>query len=50
MSTDILNDALLPFLLAIPPKEAANLAMSMAEALDHELEKISPDMQKAMRH
>ncbi len=45
---DVLNDTTLPFLLAIPPREAANMAVSTAEALDRELEKISPDMQKAI--
>jgi len=45
---DIVNDTLIPFLLAIPPREAANMAISTAEKLDHELEKISTDMQTAI--
>ena len=34
---DITNDSLLPLWLAIPPRKAANLAISSAEAIDHEL-------------
>jgi len=44
MDGDIINDALLPLCLAIPPRKAANLAVSTAETLDHELEKLSPEM------
>ena len=40
-----INDTTLPFLLAIPPRKAANLAVSTAEAVDRELESISPDLQ-----
>jgi hypothetical protein len=39
---DITNDALLPFSRAIPPRIAANLAVSAAEAIDLELE-MAPD-------
>jgi hypothetical protein len=46
---DIINNALLPFLLAIPPRKAANLAIITAEALDHELEELSPDMITAIK-
>jgi hypothetical protein len=46
---DIINNALLPFLLAIPPRKAANLAVLTAEALDHELEELSPDMITAIK-
>jgi hypothetical protein len=45
----IINNALLPFLLAIPPRKAANLAIITAEALDHELEELSPDMITAIK-
>jgi hypothetical protein len=41
---DIVNDALVPLLLAIPPRKAANLSVLMAEALDRELEEASPDL------
>jgi hypothetical protein len=40
----IINNALLPFLLAIPPRKAANLSVLTAEALDHELEEASPEL------
>jgi len=40
---DIINDALIPLLLAIPPRKAANLSILTAEALDHELEELSPE-------
>lgn len=38
------NDALLPFLLAIPPRRAANMAVVSAEAHDLELESTPPEM------
>jgi hypothetical protein len=41
---DIINDALVPFLLAIPPRKAADLSILTAEALDRELEEISPEL------
>jgi hypothetical protein len=41
---DIINDVLLPFLLAIPPRKAANLSILTAEVLDHELEETSPEL------
>ncbi|MGD8345586.1 MAG: DinB family protein [Desulfobacterales bacterium] len=34
---DITNDSLLPLWLAIPPRKAAHLAISSAEAIDQEL-------------
>jgi hypothetical protein len=40
---DITNDSLLSQWLAIPPRDAANLAISSAEAIDHELEKASSE-------
>jgi hypothetical protein len=40
---DITNDALLPTWLALPPRAAANLAVSAAEAIDAELEGVSSD-------
>jgi len=45
---DIVNDLLIPFLLAIPPKKAAELAVSTAQALDKEIEEISPEMRAAI--
>ena len=41
---DIVNDALVPLLLAIPPRKAANLSILTAEVLDRELEEASPDL------
>ncbi len=38
---DVTNDSLLPLLLAIPPRTAAKLAVSAAEAIDRELENAS---------
>lgn len=38
---DITNDALLPHCLLIPPRVAASLAVTAAEAIDLELEKAS---------
>jgi len=45
---DIFNDALLPLLLAIPPRKAADLAIITAEALDKELERLLAEMIKAI--
>lgn len=39
-----LNDIIEPFLRAIPPAEAARLAISSAERLDQQLEGCSPEM------
>ena len=41
---DVTNDALLPLLDAIPPRMAANLAVSAAEGIDLELESASDHM------
>ena len=40
---DVTNDSLLSLWLAIPPRKAANLAISSAEAIDRELEEASSD-------
>ena len=45
---DVVNDALIPFFSAIPPREAAALAALTAEALDQELADASPDLIAAM--
>lgn len=39
---DVINEALLPLWLALPPRAAAELALSSAEAIDRELEE-APD-------
>ncbi|MBW2410204.1 MAG: maleylpyruvate isomerase N-terminal domain-containing protein [Deltaproteobacteria bacterium] len=41
---DVTNDSLLPLLLAIPPGDAADLAVSAAEAIDRELENASSEL------
>ena len=43
LDIDLTNDSLLPLWLAIPPRAAANLAVSAAEEIDRELEEASPD-------
>jgi len=48
VDTDVFNDALVPFLSAIPPRKAAGMSILMAEALDRELEEASPDLIAAM--
>ena len=41
---DVTNDSLLSIWLAIPPREAANLAVSSAEEIDRELEEAPSDL------
>jgi hypothetical protein len=41
---DVLNDAMLPLLLAIPPRKAAEFVLKTAEAIDKEIEELSPDL------
>ena len=41
---DVTNDVLLPLCLAIPPRVAASLAVTAAEAIDLELEKASDNL------
>jgi hypothetical protein len=41
---DVTNDTLLPLCQAIPPRDAANLAVTAAEAIDLELEKASDNL------
>lgn len=44
ISTDIINDTLLPLLLGIPPRKAAELAVLTANALDNELGELPAEM------
>ncbi len=44
LDLDLINDALLPLFLAIPPRSAADLAIAAAEAIDRELLELSPEM------
>lgn len=41
---DVANDSILPLCLAIPPRVAARLAVTAAEAIDHELEMADKDL------
>jgi hypothetical protein len=41
---DVMNDLLIPFLLAIPPRKAAELAVTAVQAFDKELEGLTPKM------
>jgi hypothetical protein len=45
---DIVNDTLIPILLAVPPRKAAGLAVAAATALDKEIEKITEKMRQAI--
>jgi hypothetical protein len=47
---DVTNDALLPLCLAIPPRIAARLAVSAAEAIDRELEEASDELIMAIEN
>jgi hypothetical protein len=38
------NDAMRPLLLAIPPRQAAAMALEAAAAIDREIEGLSPDL------
>ena len=38
------NDALKPFLLALPPRRAAELALAVAEAVDRKVAAVSDDL------
>jgi uncharacterized damage-inducible protein DinB len=44
-----LNDILTPILRAIPPREAARMAIGTAEKLDHELEQCSVQLIEEMK-
>lgn len=41
---DVANESLLPLWLALPPRAAANLAVSAAEEIDLEIEEASPEL------
>lgn len=41
---DLINDALVPLIRAIPPRDATNLAIAAAEAVDRELAQLSQEM------
>jgi hypothetical protein len=43
-AVDVINDALLPFFLELPPRKAAEFLVTMAEEIDAELQKLSSDL------
>ena len=45
---DVINDATLPFFLELPPRKAANMAVSIAEEIDRELVNLSPEITDAI--
>jgi hypothetical protein len=47
---DLTNDSLLALWLALPPRVAANLAVSSAEAIDRELDEASSDLITAIEN
>lgn len=47
---DVTNDALLPLWLALPPRTAAKLAISSAEAIDRELEESPSELISAIEN
>ena len=48
VDVDTINEAVRTLCLALPPRAAAQLAMAAAEAVDHELEQIPPDLVAAI--
>jgi hypothetical protein len=44
VNIEVLNDALLPLWLALPPREASRLALECAEAVDGELAQTDADL------
>jgi hypothetical protein len=48
LDENLVNDALLPFFLALNPRRAADLAVTIAQKLDRELEQLSPEMIEAI--
>jgi hypothetical protein len=47
---DTINNALIPFFLAIPPRKAAELAVSIAEEVDRELEALPTVLIEAIQN
>ena len=48
VDTDTINDTLIPFFLSLPPRKAAELAISTVEKLDRELETLPDDLAEAI--
>jgi hypothetical protein len=40
---DVINDAMRPFLIALPARQAAELALKTTAAVDKEIEELAPD-------
>jgi hypothetical protein len=49
LDTQITNDTLVPFLLALSPRKAAQLAVTCAEKVDKEIEGFSPELIKKIK-
>jgi hypothetical protein len=43
---DVVNDALIPVMLKIPPKDTVSLAVGCAEAVDQEIEELSDKIRR----
>jgi len=41
---DVINDSVKPFLLALPPRDAARLALEAAQAIDREIDSLDAKM------
>ncbi len=44
MDTKVINDAIVPFLLALPPRKAAGLAIACAAKVDKVIEGLTPEL------
>ena len=44
MDVDVINDAMRPLLLALPPRKVAEMALEAATAIDEEIEGLSPEL------
>ena len=48
MDTDLVNEVVRRFLMEIPPRKAAKIAMASAAAIDQVIEQLSPEMTTAI--
>jgi hypothetical protein len=49
-TTNLLNDTLLPFFLALEPRQSARMAVSIASELDQALENLTPALKEALQN
>ena len=49
MDTDVVNEATLPLCLAIPPRQAAALAVALADEVDTTIANLTPEMVEAIQ-